>query len=317
MDQTLHKPIIFACIPALNEQLTIGSIIAQAMKFVDEIFVCDDGSMDSTAELSISLGAKLIRHQRNLGKGAALRSLFEAVEPLNPDVVVMLDGDGQHDPNEIPKIIEPILVGEADFVIGSRFLSGSIKKVPIYRRFGLRVINMLTRSGVEDTQSGFRAFSRKALEVVVKTESDGFGVETEQISLAKKFGLSITEVPVKMYYGGSLITSKKNPISQGFEVLYTIFRLLATDKPSFTLGILASITFMASVVSGYYLLLYNNNIGYLSTSWLLLFFITFTLGILLSISALFLQSMKSLTRKISEIFDSLKDTEHKKIEESV
>jgi DNA polymerase III delta prime subunit len=108
MEQILRKPIIFACIPALNEGLTLGSIIVQAMKYVDEVFVCDDGSIDSTAELSIAVGANVIRHQKNMGKGAALKSLFKTIEPLNPDIVVLLDGDGQHNPDEIPKIIEPI-----------------------------------------------------------------------------------------------------------------------------------------------------------------------------------------------------------------
>ena len=125
------------------------------------------------------------------------------------------------------------------------------------------------------------------------------------------------EVPVKMHYGGSLITSKKNPISHGFELLYTIFRLLIKDNPSFTLGVFAFIMFGGSIISGYYLLLYYNTDGYISITLVLLFFINFTLGILLGISALFLQSMQSLTRKIGEIVESLNTSEKKKVEESV
>jgi glycosyltransferase involved in cell wall biosynthesis len=233
MSKIVKKLKIFACIPALNEEQTIGMIISQTMKFVDKVFVCDDGSTDLTAELSVSLGAHVIRHSKNIGKGAALKSLFRAVESLNPDIVVVIDGDGQHTPNEIPKIIEPIINGEADLVIGSRFLGESISNLPLYRRFGLLVISGLVRSGVKDSQSGLRAFSRKALEVVANTESNGFGVETEQIFLARKFMLKIVEVPTKMYYGGHLITSKKDPISHGFEIIFTTFCLLYQNRQSF------------------------------------------------------------------------------------
>ena len=83
MYQVLNKPIIFACIPALNEEQTLGIILLRTKKFVDEIFVCDDGSTDSTSELSISLGAHVIRHKKNMGKGASLKSLFKTIEPLN------------------------------------------------------------------------------------------------------------------------------------------------------------------------------------------------------------------------------------------
>ena len=147
MTEILDKPTIFACIPALNEELSIGFILSQTKKFVSEIFVCDDGSTDNTASQAATLGAYVISHPKNLGKGAALKTLFNAVEPLNPDVVVIIDGDGQHNPNEIPKLVEPVLQGEADFVIGSRFLDIKSVNLPLYRRFGIRVLNWLSASG--------------------------------------------------------------------------------------------------------------------------------------------------------------------------
>jgi glycosyltransferase involved in cell wall biosynthesis len=316
MSQIINKPKIFACIPALNEERTLGIVLSETRKFVDEIFVCDDGSTDLTAELSISLGACVIRHKENIGKGAALRTLFKAVEPLNPDIVVTLDGDGQHFPDEIPKIVEPIIDGEADLVIGSRFLKESIVDLPLYRRFGLSVINWLSHSGVRDTQSGFRAFSRRGLEVVARVGSNGYGVETEQISLAKKSKLRILEVPVKMYYGSSFVTSKKSPIAQGAEIIYTMFRLLVEDSPPMTLGVLASIMFGATLVNAYYLILYYASDLYFSTPLALLFFFTLTLGILLGVSALFLHSVQKLSRKINEFINS-HDTREKKVEEAV
>jgi glycosyltransferase involved in cell wall biosynthesis len=312
----IKKPTIFACIPALNEQVSIAPVIIGVQKFVDQIFVCDDGSSDFTAEIALSLGAHLIRHQRNLGKGAALRSLFNAIEPFNPDIVVVVDADGQHNPGDIPKVIEPILEGEADFVVGSRFMDGRKLDAPFYRRFGLRIINSLTTSGIKDTQSGLRAFSRKALEVVEKSESNGYGVETEQVSLAKKFGLRVREVPVNTKYGGGLITSKKNPVSHGLEIISTIIRLVTEDRPLWALGVPACVALIVSMVSGYYLLFYYGGDGYFSIPWAFLFFFDFLLTILLSVSALFLYSIKRVIRKFDESIELLNKREQKAVQES-
>ena len=114
MNRTESKPFVVACIPAFNEEGSIAGVVVQARKYVDRVVVCDDGSVDLTGAIAEGLGAVVIRHERNMGKGAALNSSFRYVRDLKPDVVVVLDADGQHDPGEIPRLVEPGLGGAAE-----------------------------------------------------------------------------------------------------------------------------------------------------------------------------------------------------------
>jgi glycosyltransferase involved in cell wall biosynthesis len=117
------KPLIIACIPAYNEEKTIAKVVLLTKKYVDTVVVCDDGSADMTSELAEELGAEVIRHEKNRGYGAALASLFRRAREINADVMVTLDADYQHNPDYISRLVEPILKGEANMVIGSRFLA--------------------------------------------------------------------------------------------------------------------------------------------------------------------------------------------------
>ena len=163
-----RKPRIIACIPAYNEEKTIAKIILQARKYVERVIVCDDGSTDMTAEIAEAVGAEVIKHKINKGYGAAIKDLLVKADILSPDVVVTMDADGQHDPSYIPQLIKPILEKKADIVIGSRFLQRT--QIPIYRKVGIKVItalyNLATKHGITDAQSGFRAYSRNALQVI-------------------------------------------------------------------------------------------------------------------------------------------------------
>jgi glycosyltransferase involved in cell wall biosynthesis len=161
------KPFVVVAIPAFNEEKTIAKVILLAQKHSDKVVVCDDGSMDMTAEIAERLGAEVIRHERNMGYGAAIQSLFGRARELNADVLVTLDADGQHDPSEIPNVVKPVVQGAADVVIGSRFVdAGGSGEMPLYRRFGARLIAKLvngsSKNGVSDAQSGFRALLRLA-----------------------------------------------------------------------------------------------------------------------------------------------------------
>jgi glycosyltransferase involved in cell wall biosynthesis len=207
-DTSPLKPKVVACIPALNEADKIGPIILKSSKLVDRVYVCDDGSTDMTAELSKALGAIVLQHETNMGKGASLRDLFKAALKENPGVVVVLDADGQHDPASIPSLIRPILEGEADIVIGSRFVDGAKTDAPFYRRLGLKVFSGNSKLGVHDTQSGLRAFSDKALTAISNFSTDGFGVESEELALAERNGLKVKEVPVDIRYEDVGKTSK-------------------------------------------------------------------------------------------------------------
>jgi glycosyltransferase involved in cell wall biosynthesis len=225
---------VVVCIPAFNEETSIAIVILRAQEFADEILVCDDGSVDNTKKIAQKLGAEVIVHDRNLGKGAALNALFRRAKLLDSDVIVTIDADGQHDARQISRLIEPILNNEADVVIGSRYVDGSWTDAPFYRRVGLDVINWIYKirykGMISDTQSGFRAYSADALDVVMHCESNGYGIESEQLDKAIDSGLRIMEVPVNIHYRGLGRVSKKNPILHGAELLAFVLKSAILEK---------------------------------------------------------------------------------------
>jgi len=180
--------VTIACIPAYNEENTIYSVIKGVSNYVDRIIVCNDGSNDNTVKKAEEAGAIVISHKRNSGKGAALKSLFNYAKKMNFDTLVTIDGDGQFLPQEVPKLIAPIAKNDYDVVIGCRLNSGS--EMPGYRKFGNKVLDKLTTAASElpfkDSQSGFRAYSKKAIEQI-EFKSDGFASDSEiLVSAAKK-----------------------------------------------------------------------------------------------------------------------------------
>ena len=118
------KPHIIAGMPMYNEEETIGSVVTRALRYVDEVICIDDGSSDASARIAEACGATVIRHRVNRGYGGALKTLFLRAAELEADALVLLDSDGQHETSDIPKLLAPILAGEADFAIGSRFVDG-------------------------------------------------------------------------------------------------------------------------------------------------------------------------------------------------
>jgi len=239
-------------IPAYNEELTIGSVVALTKKYGD-VLVVDDGSGDRTSEIAKKAGAVVIRHERNMGKGYALRSAFEYALSKEYDIIVTLDADGQHNPDEIPLLMEPIVKGEADLVIGSRYLGRSKKKIPIYRRFGLWVLNKGTKAvaGVHvDSQSGFRVMNRKALEKLDLNSTD-YSVETDMIVKAKEKGVKIAEVPISVRYDVPK-KHKKNPLSHGLSVLASIAGLIGYKRPLLLFGSLSLTSFIIAGILAYW-----------------------------------------------------------------
>jgi glycosyltransferase involved in cell wall biosynthesis len=292
---------IIACIPAYNEEFTIAGVVLKAMRHVDRVIVCDDGSTDLTGEIARRLGAEVIRHEKNMGKGAALKDMFLRVLDLNPDFVVVLDADGQHDADEIPRIIEPLERDDADIVVGSRFVEGANTDAPLYRRFGLRLINTLGRrvikASVRDTQSGFRAFTVKSLKVLKDAESSGFGIESEQLSLALKMGLRIVEVPVTIKYRGLRKTSKKTPFSHAIEIMATMLKLFVVEKPLLYLGVPGVVLIAIAMASGAHLLLLFNMTRYFSIPIALITIGALFTGMTLFVTALILYAIARLARK--------------------
>jgi len=230
---------IVACIPAYNEEHTIAKVVLKTMKYVDEVIVCDDGSTDMTGEIAERLGAMVIRHERNRGYGATIVNLFRRARELGADVMVTLDADGQHNPDDIPRLVKPIIDGEADIVIGSRFLDDESKElVPKYRRVGIKAITSLSKAfsykELSDAQSGFRAYSKKAIELLKPTEQ-GMGVSTEILVKAKRLNLKVLEVPVKITYDEH--SSTQNPIRHGLEVVLSTIKHYSMDHPLLFYGL--------------------------------------------------------------------------------
>ena len=210
-----------AILPAYNEEIAIGSVVLKTKKYVDHVIVVDDGSDDSTSEIAQIAGAEVIKHISNKGKGAALKTGFKAVNGY--DIIVTLDSDGQHNPNEIPKLLAPIKKGQADIVNGSRYLNGQDKETPIYRRIGQNVLDKATyfNSGIKitDSQSGFRAFGKNTIPAF-KFNSNGFSIESEMIREMAENNFKVEEVEIGVRY--DVNGSTKNPISHGFGVLIKI-----------------------------------------------------------------------------------------------
>ena len=194
---------IIVGIPAFNEEKNIASIITKLSTIADTILVCDDGSTDLTATIAKKIGAVVIKHGKNLGYGAAIRSLFLKAKDLDGDVLVTFDADGQHRIDDIKNVIKPIVNQEADLVIGSRFLDESEKEVPQYRKVGIKVITKITNASIKkqltDSQSGFRAYSRKIISELNPSET-GMGVSTEILIKASSKNFRIVEVPIKIIY---------------------------------------------------------------------------------------------------------------------
>lgn len=215
---------IIAAIPAYNEAGRIASVVAKAIPLADEVIVIDDGSRDATAAVAAAAGATVIRHERNAGKSAAIMTAFRAGQARRPRALVLLDGDGQHDPGEIPLVAGPVLSGAADLVVGSRYLEVK-SPIPRYRTFGQRALNLATwvGSGIwcSDSQCGFRAFGRRAYGAIQLSEASMFGLVAEsemQFEIAAR-DLRLAEVPVYVRYDEP---ARRNPFSHGAAVLLRI-----------------------------------------------------------------------------------------------
>jgi glycosyltransferase involved in cell wall biosynthesis len=226
------------CIPAYNEGPAIRDVILKAKRYTDEVIVYDDGSTDNTYEVAKNAGATtVIRAPHNRGYGTAIRALFEASRDKNAQIMVTLDSDGQHDAQQIPDLIKPLVQGECDMVIGSRFLtSRDSQKVPRYRSAGIKAITKLAQyasyEGITDAQSGFRAYNSNALRRI-NLFDEGMSVSTEILLRAKEKNLSVKEVPVTISYDISHknIGPARNPVSHGIGVLYSVVQFVSLRHP--------------------------------------------------------------------------------------
>jgi len=218
--------------PSFNEEKRIGAIIAKLKKLGHDILVCNDGSSDMTEDIAREMGVQVISHPKNLGYGAAIRSIFTKAVENDYDVLVTFDADGQHKPDDINKILQLIINNEADIVIGSRFSNEKNNQIPKYRKVGIKAITGLTNttSGkkISDAQSGFRAYTKKVLHEIVPSDT-GMGVSTEILIKANKKKFRIAEVPITVLYGSD--TSTHNPASHGISVLLSTMKFISIEHP--------------------------------------------------------------------------------------
>jgi glycosyltransferase involved in cell wall biosynthesis len=214
---------VLAGIPCHNEAQFIADIVTEAKTHVSQVVVVDDGSTDNTAQTAESAGASVVRHAANEGPGLAYKRCLEAARAQDADILVTLDGDGQHDPRELPRLLKPLLAAEADLVIGSRFLGEY--EIPRYRKFGIDVITWLYNLGasvqVTDSQSCYRGYSRRALDSLLVTEA-GFGFSVELLVQARERGLVIKEVPVSCIYHSA--SHSMNPVLHGVGVALMVLK---------------------------------------------------------------------------------------------
>ncbi len=225
---------IIAVIPAYNEEKSIENVVLLTKNYVNHVIVCDDGSIDATADIVSNLGVILTNHEKRIGKGYALRTLFKEAIKYDPDIIITIDADGQHDPYQIPLLLKPILLGESDMVVGSRFLKDSYTDISFIRNIGLRSLNLfqniLFHTKVTDYQSGFRAFSRKSFITVLNSKEGGYGIESEQLIIALKNGIRLSEIPVNIKYNNLPNTSKRNFVLHGLEIALTLLKLFFFKK---------------------------------------------------------------------------------------
>lgn len=222
----MKNPRVVAVIPAYNEEGSIGEVVKDAQKYVVGVMVVDNDSTDNTLAEAERV-TDLVYSRKARGVGAATRMGWINVKwDEFADVMVTLDADGQHNPNEIPSVIAPIVGGEADLVIGSRFMCEH--KIPRYRKFGINVITWLYNVGskqkLTDAQSGFRAYSKSVLDSIDIAEN-GFGFSTEVLVKARKLGFRITEVPIScIYHEDYKQNSTLNPIRHGLSVSWVTIK---------------------------------------------------------------------------------------------
>jgi glycosyltransferase involved in cell wall biosynthesis len=289
------KVRLIAAIPCYNEERFIGSVVLRSRPYVDQVVVVDDGSADDTGKVAELAGALVLRHESNRGKGVAVATAFEHAKRTGCEALVLLDGDGQHNPADIPRLLRLVVDGEADMVVGSRFMEVK-SDAPGYRVWGQRVLTFLTNLGsravLTDSQSGFRAFSAKAIDVLAFAE-EGLSVESEMQFLAKDANLRLAEVPINVAYHDR---AKRSPVGHGMEVLNSILGLISRRLPLFFFGIPGAIMLGFGLWDGWQIVQMWNSTGEFYIGPALRMVLLCIVGVLSVFTGLILHTIKSFVK---------------------
>jgi glycosyltransferase involved in cell wall biosynthesis len=298
--------LVVVGIPAFNEEKTIARVVLGAQKNAHVVVVCDDGSTDLTGEIAEGLGAVVVRHERNAGYGAAVKSLLRRARELKADVFVTLDGDGQHDPTEIPRLVKPIEDGVADVVLGSRFLDkNGTAEMPTYRQFGVKVITTLSngskKTGVSDAQSGFRAYSKQAVEQLRSISENGMIASIELLRAVQKRDLKLCEVPISCKYSDTVgsKTSTENAAKHGIGLVMSLSKLVVEDRPFVFLGIPGIVSIALGTLFGVWMMELYVSLDRIVTNIALASIAFLLIGFFMISTAITLYAITRLSRKVN------------------
>ena len=286
-------------VPVYNEAMSLDAVLGKIPDFVDQVVVIDDGSEDDSAAIAEAAGARVVRHVRNRGVGAALRTGIKAALQLRADIMVNMDGDGQFNPEDIPHLLDPIVSGEADFVTASRFLDKSLypdmSRVKFLgNKWMSFFISMVTGQRVYDVSCGFRAYSKETL---LRLNLFGDFTYTQETFIDLTFkGLIIKEIPVQVAgrrkHGRSRVAA--NLFRYGYNTFKVIFRAFRDYKPLKLFFLFSVLFFFLSFILGGFLLLHYLNrgmfsphkwAGFTSGFFFLIALVMFIIGIILDMFA--------------------------------
>ena len=284
------------CIPVYNEESSIRDIVAKSLSYADKVIVCNDGSTDDTENVAKRAGAVVISHKKNQGYGAAISTLFDYARKENAQIMVTLDGDSQHDPNQIPLLIDTLITHDVDVVIGSRFLDNNTDASG-YRKTGIKIITSASNYGtnfkVSDSQSGFRAYSKNAIDAIHPTEQ-GMSISTEILLKISNKGLSVAEVPITVSYKGD--TSEHHSVPHGVSVLMNTLKYISIKHPLQFYGLPGIVLILTGIILGGVFLDVYLNQQIIFYGSLLASVVLFLFGAILSVTAIILFSMANLMR---------------------
>lgn len=290
---------IVAIIPALNEERFIGSVVLVARQYADVVLVVDDGSHDRTAELAERAGARVVHLSHQSGKGHAMNAGFQYARRYRPAVYVVLDADAQHDPAEIPALVGPVLSGEADVVVGSRFL-GIHSAIPWWRQLGQHALTAATNAAsglhLTDSQTGYRAFSPTAVDAL-QFHSDGLSVESEMQFQFSQKRLRVVEVPVHVQY---LDGNKRNPVVHGLRVVDTIIGLVARKRPLLFFGVPGLLLAVAGLYVGLLALRLSNEMHSVPVGTAMLSTLLLLFGLVMGATGTILNTLENFSSRLSE-----------------
>mgnify|MGYP001035164341 FL=1 len=291
-DAIPNQPTV-AIIAAYNEDRFVGSVVIKALRHVDHVIVIDDGSTDHTALVAEKAGAIVVRHERNRGKAEAVNTGLTRAREMEASVAVLIDADGQHDPDQIPDLLAPIRSQEVDLVVGSRFL-GMRSRIPRWRIVGQHALTVATNlaSGVTltDSQSGFRALSNKALHALAFRPDGGFSVESEMQFLVSKHHLSVKEVPVTAIYAEG---PKRNPFGHGFQVLNGVIAMVSQHRPLFFFGLSGVFLLTVGILLGLVVVDRYNTYQNLAVGYALISILLAIIGIQTLFTGIILHSLRA------------------------